>query len=286
MKLKLLASLMLIFTAFSCAFAADSVSVAAPSSAEIGQPFVVTVTASADYRNVNISWQGKDAALAPIQDNGKITYMALLGTDLKNAKAGTYTLSVSCMRGSTKLYSEHQIELKTHAYPSENLTVAPNKLNPPKEIMRRIEEEAKLGRAAMRSNTPGSAPALPLVRPVPGGLSSVYGKSRYLNGEFKGRHGGLDMRAKPGTPVKAAANGMVVLTGDFWFAGKCVYIDHGAGIVSFYGHMSKIMAAKGHKVKAGDIIGLSGQTGRVTGPHLHFGLAWRGEFFDPSSLME
>ena len=107
-----------------------------------------------------------------------------------------------------------------------------------------------------------------------------------MNGEFKGRHGGLDMRAKPGTPVKAAANGMVVLTGDFWFAGKCVYIDHGAGIVSFYGHMSKIMAAKGHKVKAGDIIGLSGQTGRVTGPHLHFGLAWRGEFFDPSSLME
>ena len=225
--------------------------------------------------------------LAPEDTGSGQRFSVLTGTDLKNAKPGASPLFVTFTAGSKREKIEHSIKLSARKYPVEKLSVAPSKVTPPKELSERIAREARLGRAAMQSDSAGQAPKLPLVRPVPGSYSSVYGKSRYFNGEFRGRHGGVDMRAKEGTPVKAAADGTVVLAGNnFWFAGNCVYIDHGAGFVTFYGHMSKINVKKGDMVKAGDILGLSGKTGRVTGPHLHFSTAWRGEFFDPAELME
>ena len=102
------------------------------------------------------------------------------------------------------------------------------------------------------------------------------------------------MRAKTGTPVKAAADGVVTLAADFYFAGRCVYIDHGAGFTTFYCHLSEIRVKAGDEVKAGETIALSGSSGtialsgssgRVTGPHLHFSTAWRGIFFDPEPLL-
>lgn len=268
--------------------AGADVTLGAPALAEIGQPFVVTVeVAGEEISDLRLSWQGHESLLSPEEAEGGQRYSVLAGTDLKNARPGPNPLTVSFSAGGKREKIEHLIKLSPRKYPVEKLTVAPSKVTPPKELSERIAREAKLGRAAMQSNSAGGAPKLPLVRPVPGGFSSVYGKSRYFNGEFRGRHGGVDMRAKEGTPVKAAADGIVVLTGNnFWFAGNCVYLDHGAGLVTFYGHMSKVNVKKGDRIKAGDILGLSGRTGRVTGPHLHFSAAWRGEFFDPAGLME
>ena len=268
--------------------AGADVTLGAPALAEIGQPFVVTVeVAGEEISDLRLSWQGHESLLSPEEAEGGQRYSVLAGTDLKNARPGPNPLTVSFSAGGKREKIEHLIKLSPRKYPVEKLTVAPSKVTPPKELSERIAREAKLGRAAMQSNSAGGAPKLPLVRPVPGGFSSVYGKSRYFNGEFRGRHGGVDMRAKEGTPVKAAADGIVVLTGNnFWFAGNCVYLDHGAGLVTFYGHMSKVNVKKGDRIKAGDILGISGRTGRVTGPHLHFSAAWRGEFFDPAGLME
>lgn len=268
--------------------AGADVTLGAPALAEIGQPFVVTVeVAGEEISDLRLSWQGHESLLSPEEAEGGQRYSVLAGTDLKNARPGPNPLTVSFSAGGKREKIEHLIKLSPRKYPVEKLTVAPSKVTPPKELSERIAREAKLGRAAMQSNSAGGAPKLPLVRPVPGGFSSVYGKSRYFNGEFRGRHGGVDMRAKEGTPVKAAADGIVVLAGNnFWFAGNCVYLDHGAGLVTFYGHMSKVNVKKGDRIKAGDILGLSGRTGRVTGPHLHFSAAWRGEFFDPAGLME
>ncbi len=264
-------------------FAADkTLTFTAPSQADIGRPFLITVRSAEDLQNVSVSWQGKNSLLIP--ENGVFT--VLLGTDLKNAKPGISELRISCMIDGELREIIHKIKLSAHRYPREDLKVEADKLTPPKILRERIKKEAELGRAAIQTNTPGTAPVLPLLKPVPGSFSSVYGKSRYLNGQFKGRHGGIDMRASSGTPVKAAASGTVVLTGDFWFAGKCVYIDHGAGLISFYCHMSKISASEGSSVERGEVIGLSGKSGRVTGPHLHFSLSWRGEFFDPAPLFE
>ena len=268
--------------------AGADVTLGAPALAEIGQPFVVTVEVTGEeISDLRLSWQGHESLLSPEEAEGGQRYSVLTGTDLKNAKPGQNPLTVSFSAGGKREKIEHLIKLSPRKYPVEKLTVAPSKVTPPKELSERIAREAKLGRAAMQSNSAGGAPKLPLVRPVPGGFSSVYGKSRYFNGEFRGRHGGVAMRAKEGTPVKAAADGIVVLAGNnFWFAGNCVYLDHGAGLVTFYGHMSKVNVKKGDRIKAGDILGLSGRTGRVTGPHLHFSAAWRGEFFDPAGLME
>ena len=85
--------------------------------------------------------------------------------------------------------------------------------------------------------------------------------------------------------VRAAADGVVTLAGDFYFAGRCVYVSHGAGFTTFYCHLSEISVKAGDEVKAGQTLGLSGKSGRVTGPHLHFSTAWRGIFFDPEPLL-
>ncbi|WP_279008020.1 M23 family metallopeptidase [Synergistes jonesii] len=274
-----------IVAAASPAFA--DVVLTAPPEAGIGQPFIAELEADGEeLSDVRLHWLGHDAILAPLsKENGVQRFSAIVGSDLKNVKAGNFPLAVTFTAGGKSGEIRHSIKLTPRKYPSEKLTVDPAKLSPPKEATARIEREAKEGRAALMTNSAGGAPALPFVRPVPGSFSSVYGKSRYFNGAFRGRHGGADLRAKEGTPVKAAAAGRVVLTGDFWFAGKCIYVDNGAGLVTFYCHLSKINVKKGEMINAGEVIALSGKTGRVTGPHLHFSAAWRGEFFDPAPLL-
>lgn len=259
--------------------------ITAPEAAQIGQPFVAELKAPKAAAGFSLSWMGKDASIKAAPKDDHMLCRVILGTDLKNTREGTGRLVFSYMLDGVRVQTEKNIKLQKKNYPSEKLTVAPGMVNPPKEQAERIAKEAKLASAAIQTNTPGFAPKLPLTRPVPGIFTSVYGKSRYFNNELRSRHGGVDMRAASGTRVKAAADGKVVLTGDFWFAGKCVYIDHGAGLVSFYGHLSGIKTETGKEVKAGEVIGLSGQSGRVTGPHLHFGLAWRGQYFDPAPIM-
>lgn len=264
---------------------AQEAEVKAPEASQIGQPFVAEIRAPKNAENFKVTWLGRETSLESAPKEDHRLCRVILGTDLKNTKEGAGKLVFSYELDGTKWELEKNVRLRKKDYPSEKLTVAPKMVNPPQDQMERISRESKLSAAAMQTNTPGFAPRLPLVRPVPGIFTSVYGKSRYFNNELRSRHGGVDMRAAAGTPIKAAANGTVVLTGDFWFSGKCVYIDHGAGLVSFYGHMSKLQTEKGRRVKAGEVIGLSGQTGRVTGPHLHFGLSWRGELFDPEPLL-
>lgn len=281
-SLKLLVFAALLAFAPSAAALAD---VMAADTIQIGQPFVAEMTAPKSAVNFKVSWLGKETPIKAAPKTDHMLCRAILGSDLKNAKKGVAKLIFSYELSGMRMEIEKDIELQMKTYPHEKLTVAPGMVNPPGEQAERIRREAKLSAAALQTNTPGFAPRLPLTRPVPGIFTSVYGKSRYFNNELRSRHSGVDMRAPAGTPVKAAAAGKIVLTGDFWFAGKCVFIDHGAGLVSFYGHLSKIQAEKGGNVNAGTVIGLSGQTGRVTGPHLHFGLAWRGEYFDPAPIM-
>lgn len=280
-SLVLLVCFSLYLTTFAPA-AEAGVEISAPLRVGIGQPFLVTVRAEEGSDGIVAVWQGKECLLS---GDGK-TCTALLGTDLKNAAPGRNSLVIRYFSDGETKETVHNIDLEVRKYPREELKVSPKQLVPPPELSERIKKEAALGRAALRTSTPGSAPSLPLFRPVPGIYTSVYGKSRYFNGQFKGRHGGVDMRAAVGTPIKAAAAGKVVLTGNFWFAGKCVYIDHGAGVVSFYCHMSKISKGIGEDVKRGEQIGLSGKSGRVTGPHLHFSVSWMGEFFDPAPLLD
>ena len=126
----------------------------------------------------------------------------------------------------------------------------------------------------------------PPERPVPGIYTSAYGFRRVYNGTPRGCHAGTDFRAAVGTPIRAAFAGRVVLTGLHYYSGNSVYVDSGNGVISLYFHMSRIDVKQGDFVKKGQIIGLSGATGRITGPHLHYGLSLAGQYVDAAPLFE
>ncbi|MGD9637877.1 MAG: M23 family metallopeptidase [Alphaproteobacteria bacterium] len=124
------------------------------------------------------------------------------------------------------------------------------------------------------------------IMPVDGQITSVFGSQRILNGESRAPHSGIDIKARTGTPVKAAADGIVSLVNDdMYLTGKTVMVDHGMGLSTIYVHLDQIDARLGQKVKQGDVIGAVGATGRATGPHLHFGVSVGTTRIDPESFL-
>jgi murein DD-endopeptidase MepM/ murein hydrolase activator NlpD len=123
-------------------------------------------------------------------------------------------------------------------------------------------------------------------RPTDTETSGVFGSARVYNGKKKGQHLGLDFRASTGTPVRATNAGKVILARPLYFEGNCVMIDHGQGLLTMYLHLSEFKVKEGDTVSKGQILGLSGGTGRATAPHLHFAVRWHGEYLDPRTLLE
>jgi murein DD-endopeptidase MepM/ murein hydrolase activator NlpD len=170
-------------------------------------------------------------------------------------------------------------------YAEEMLEVDPGKVHLSKKNRLRAdrEREVVVPLFSLRTNPAFSLPlGSPLEHAPP---PRNFGKRRVFNGEPRSAHGGADYRAAVGTPVLAAEEGVVVLAAHHFFAGKSVFVDHGGGLLSIYMHLSRIDVKEGQRVKKGDRLGLSGMTGRVTGPHLHFGLRWRGAKVDPALLL-
>lgn len=118
--------------------------------------------------------------------------------------------------------------------------------------------------------------------PVPGRQSSPFGLRRYFNGEPRNPHSGLDFAAPTGTPVKSPADGRVLLIGNFYFNGQTIFIDHGQGVITMFCHLSEIAYLPGDTVKRGDVVGKVGNTGRSTGPHLHWNVSLNNARVDPA----
>lgn len=122
---------------------------------------------------------------------------------------------------------------------------------------------------------------LALIVPAKGRLTGRFGLRRFFNGEARSPHAGLDVAVASGTPVKASAQGKVLATGDYFFNGKTIFIDHGNGLMTMYCHLERIDVQTGETVSKGQRIGLSGKTGRASGPHLHWGVVLNGAMVDP-----
>ena len=167
-------------------------------------------------------------------------------------------------------------------YPSESLTIPDQrKVNPAPLDFARIRQERQEMDAAFAAWNPAGAPLDSFILPLEGRWSSLFGFRRILNGQPRSPHSGLDIAAPEGTQVLAPAGGRVTATGDYFFNGNTVLLDHGQGLVSMYCHLSSIAVKKGDQIRAGDLLGEVRMTGRVTGPHLHWGVSLNDARVDP-----
>ena len=198
---------------------------------------------------------------------------ALLGVDLEKA-AGKYEFTVAAkLQGGEAVSCRAMVEVKEGHFATENLTVKKQFVEPNPEQEARAAEETKRLREIYDHVTPERLWDGPFRMPLDGDFKgSNFGKRRVLNGHPGSPHSGVDFPAPTGTPVHAAQKGRVVLAEELFFSGNTVIVDHGLGIYTFYCHFSEIDAKVGDEVVAGTVLGKVGATGRVTGPHLHWGL--------------
>ncbi len=274
------------------------ISVSVPQTVGDGQAMLVSLTARPSaqggaVRSVTFSFLGRSITAKALPVPGRpseVRAEVLLPVPL-DYKEGRYELRWDARFSGNEprermLTESRQIQVTSKEYPVQPLTVEKKYVTPDPALKERIARETKQLVAALRTVSPVRYWTLPLARPVPGTLSSVFGLRRVLNGQPRGAHKGVDFRGKTGEPIKSMAPGKVVLTGDFYYPGKFVAVDHGLGVVSISMHMSEVKVAAGQTVKTGDVLGLIGATGRVTGPHLHLGLSVLGQSVDALPLLD
>ncbi len=213
-------------------------------------------------------------------------WQGLVGIDLQ-VEPGDYTAALRIIPATgAAIEQDYTLKVEYKAYRTRQLTVAPRYVEPPPDVTERIQREARQQAAIFASATPERLWRGSWGRPVPGQATSAFGSRSVFNGQSRNPHSGADFRAAEGTPVSAPNAGTVVLTGDTYFSGGSVILDHGWGLYSYFAHLSKMLVEEGELVEPGQVVGHAGATGRVTGPHLHWTLRLNGARVDPLSLIE
>ncbi len=226
-----------------------------------------------------VTWRGKEITVLLDSSNGMWT--AFLGADLTTVPGG-YTLQV---RHDDEVLTRHVMVLSTdHGTRRFRVPREMEALDP--RTLERVQEESKVMRELLSISHAQPFWRGRWIMPVTGRIMSPFGCRTFINDLERSPHSGVDLKAAEGTSIKAANRGQVVLVADQFFGGLSIVIDHGGGIHSMYLHLSKVSVIAGQVVGKGDIIGLSGSSGRATGPHLHFGIRLNGERVNPLHLIE
>lgn len=281
--LALLVPLVLAVQARAATLAQGPLSVVLPDSVGEGDPFLVEVRLAGQARPVRVEWMGRSVDVVLSRKGDFCRGEVLLGAGL-GCQHGVQPIRVEAAGAGVRETLHGGVLVKAVAFPEQRLNVEPRMVTPSKENLARIKREQELIRSVLAGPDTPRGWGFPFQRPVPGVVTSAFGLRRVFNGQPRNPHTGLDLQAGMGETVLAANRGKVILTGDFYFNGKSVFIDHGQGVISMYFHLSRVDVAEGQQVERGGRVGLAGASGRATGPHLHFGMKILGQTVDPTPL--
>lgn len=215
---------------------------------------------------------------------------ALVGIDAQ-LEPGVYDLEAWLSPGPSQAVGDQvekvRIQVMAGDFPDEHLKLPAKMVDLSPQNLARVQEERARLEALWARETPEKFWDGPFLVPVSDGKAGTpFGVRRWINGQPRSPHTGLDITAPEGTPVQAANSGKVVLVAEHFFEGKCVFIDHGAGLYTMYFHLKEPRVRQGQSVQRGEVIGWVGSTGRATGPHLHWGVRLAGARVDPVALIE
>jgi murein DD-endopeptidase MepM/ murein hydrolase activator NlpD len=254
----------------------------APASLKPGSVALLTVSATQDLTELTGKAAGHPVFFWPSSPR---EWSGLVGISLEAAPGPLAVTIQGKTAGGAMPATRLSVLVEKYQFATRRLEVDPKLANPPAEELARIKEEAKAMADAFAIVTPERLWRGPFEAPVPGTATSSFGRLTITNGKPAGRHQGADFRAATGTPVRAPNAGRVVIAKNLYFAGNTVIIDHGFGVFSLLAHLSRIGVDRGATVARGDVLGESGATGRVTGPHLHWAVRFGEMSVDPLALM-
>ena len=254
-----------------------------PDTVEQGSPILFTVEVSRAAARVTGIWAGK--RLQFFRTEKPREWSALAGIDL-NVEPGNYDLHVAALlRDGHMARVTKSVEVKAANFGEGSVEVPPAYVNPNADEQREIAHDDMLKKRAYGQALPRPLWKGDFIKPVDAEPTPSFGETRVLNEEKTSRHLGTDYPVKEGTPVAASNTGVVVLATHLYYEGDCVIVDHGDRFFTIYMHLSRIDVHRGERVRKGEHIGVSGATGRVTGPHLHFGVRWTNAYLDPVALL-
>ena len=213
------------------------------------------------------------------------SWYTLAGVSLET-KAGRYPLRLRAIgKSGEEVPFERSIDIAKAKYRRISVTVSKKFTEPSSEQLKTISEDKQLKQSVFNHVTPKQEWSGDFQPPVDAPVSDVFGTERTFNGKVQSYHQGLDYGVPSGTSVSALNSGTVLLARNLYFEGNCVVIDHGQGLLSMYLHLSEFAVKEGQSVNRGDVVGLSGGTGRATGPHLHVAVRWQGLYLNPATLL-
>jgi len=240
-----------------------------PEQSSVPGGLVIVPLSSAGEAKPAVTYNKKPVMV--VEDNEQ--WLAIVGVPLK-AKAGTQYIKVNAKKVGFNIVDK--------AYPTQHITITnKRKVNPNKLDMDRINAERANINAALRSWTEQEEIPFNFIWPIEGRVSGLFGRRRVFNDQPRRPHSGMDIAAPTGTQIHAPAAGVIKGTGNYFFNGNTVFIDHGQGLVTMFCHMDQIDVQDEQIIQQGDIIGTVGMTGRVTGPHLHLGVSLNDTRIEP-----
>lgn len=248
--------------------------------AQQGQAVRLSFPHEPGVESAEIRWQGRTI---PYTHSGQ-EWITVVGVDL-DMKPGSYSGEIRVKKNGAVERQPVTLTVKAVKFPTERLKVPDEFVQLSPENTERALREQKEIEEIHKTLSGGALWEEPFVSPIPGGVGSNFGKRRVFNGESRNPHGGADLKATTGTPILSTNRGRVVLAKNLFFTGNTVIVDHGLGIYTLYAHLSRIDVEQNAMVERAQLVGLAGATGRVTGPHLHWGARVQNTRVDPFSLV-